>query len=121
MQHLSQIRPQDISVGGRLHDHGSQQPILAHRPLQGQGAPVAGGRSFPHPFPAGRATVAPGHLRRLAALIDKHPVPRIDLLYLLLRCLAPPPFFGRVLVQRAERLYLAAGSSAGAGATYAAY
>lgn len=27
--------PQDISVGGRLHDHYSQQPFLAHRHPQG--------------------------------------------------------------------------------------
>ncbi len=79
-----------------------------------------GGRSLPHRFPGGRATVAPGHLRRLAALINKHPVPGIALVYLLLPCLGPPPVFRRVLVRRAERLYLAAGSSAGAGATYAA-
>jgi hypothetical protein len=35
---------------------------------------MAGGRSFPYPFPTGRATVAPGDLDRLAALINRHPV-----------------------------------------------
>lgn len=81
---------------------------------------MAGGCSFPHPFPAGRATAAPGHLRHLAVLIDKRLVPGIDLLDLLLPCPAPPPVFRRVLVLRAERFCLAAGSSAGAVATYAA-
>jgi hypothetical protein len=82
---------------------------------------VAGGRSFPPPVLAGCATLAPGHLRRLVARIDKYPVPGIDRLYLLLPCLAPPPVFRRVLVLRAKRFYLAAGSSAGAVARYAAY
>ena len=104
-QHLFQVSQKDISVGGRLHGHGRQQSLCAHRPQQRQRAPVAGRRSFPHPFPARRATVAPGHLRGRAALIHKHPQPGIDRLYLLLPRLAALPVFRRVLLLGAERLF----------------
>src|SRR3989337_1795119 len=103
-QHLFQVSQKDIPVGGRLHGHGGQQPLRAHRSQQGQCAPVASGRSFPDSFPARRATVAPGHLRGRAALIHKHPQPGIDRLYLLLPCLAALPVFRRVLLLRTERL-----------------
>lgn len=92
-QHVSQIRPQGSpSVGDPRSWHPTTLP-RSLAPIGVRGTPAAGGRSFPHPFAAGRAPVTSGHLRCLPAHIDKHPVPGIDLLYLLLPRFAPPLVF----------------------------
>ena len=58
-EHLLPIGQKDIASGGRFHGPAGEHALGGHRPQQREGAPVAGGRGLPHPFPAGRATVAP--------------------------------------------------------------
>jgi hypothetical protein len=74
-----QISQEDVAVGGRLNGHSGHPSGNADRSQDRQGAPAAGRNSLFDARAVQRTSIAPGHFRGDAALIDEDELRRIDL------------------------------------------
>src|ERR1035437_8835855 len=106
---MADVSPQMTRNWRRCRDgHGGQQAVAGDGPQQSEGVPVSSRRALAYPLPLGRTAIAADHLGAHPALVQKHQILRIDLVYCLAPGLPPPPGFGAVLLGRVKRFFFAA-------------
>jgi hypothetical protein len=83
-EHVIEVGEEDLRIRRRLDRHRGDHAAHAHRAQDGEDLPVAFGRGFGDAPPAPGPSIALGHLRRDAALIQKDQPFRSD---------RPQPFY----------------------------
>ena len=105
-EHLLPIGQKDIASGGRFHGPAGEHALGGHRPQQREGAPVPGRSALANALSTPGAAIAPGHLGRHAALVQKHQPLRIQTAHRLPPRRAALPVLRGVLLLSVERFFL---------------